>query len=77
MRNLEAEQKLLQKIYMLAGLVFLLGIGALAIGTEMLVLNYWESDKTSFWIWQGVWAVAQAVVISTIATTVKKQQTKE
>jgi hypothetical protein len=77
MRNIEAEKKILQRIYMLAGLVFLLGIGALSIGTEMMVLEYWEKDPTMFWIWQGVWAVVHGVVISSIATTVKKQQEKE
>lgn len=77
MRNLEAEQRVLQKIFMMAGLIFLLGLIALAIGAELLVLSFWPDSPSEFWMWQGLWAIVQGIVISSIATTVKKQQEKQ
>jgi hypothetical protein len=66
MRNVEAEQKSVKRLFAFTGLMFLFGIVALAIGTEMMVLEYWNSDPTSFWIWQGVWAIGSAFVLGTI-----------
>lgn len=77
MRNIGAEERLLQKIFMLAGLVFLLGLIALAVGAEIIVLSFWPDQPSQFWIWQGVWAVVQGVIISSIATTIKKQKEKQ
>lgn len=63
MRNLQAEQKSTKRLFAVTGLMFLFGIVALAIGTEMMVLEFWETDPTSFWIWQGVWAIVSAFVL--------------
>jgi F0F1-type ATP synthase membrane subunit c/vacuolar-type H+-ATPase subunit K len=77
MRNIEAEERLLQKIFMVAGLVFLLGLIALAVGAEILVLSYWPDKPSEFWMWQGLWAIVQGIIISSIATTIKKQREKQ
>jgi len=47
-------------------LMFLFGLVALAIGTEMMVLEYWTTDPTHFWIWQGVWFVAVSFILGII-----------
>jgi hypothetical protein len=75
MRNLEAEQKFLMRIFSFAGLIFVLGLIAIAVGTELLILTLWP-DEIQFWIWQGVWAIVHAIIISTIATTIKRNQPK-
>lgn len=72
MRNLEAEKRLVNRLFVIAGVGFLVGLTALAIGTEMLVLTYWDTDPINFWIWQGVWIIFQAMIISLLATAFKK-----
>jgi uncharacterized membrane protein YvlD (DUF360 family) len=71
MRNLGAEQRFADRLFMIGGALFLLGLMALAIGTEMLVLSYFSVDPTMFWIWQGTWAVVTAVVVSMVAKMIK------
>lgn len=71
MRNLGAELRFADRLFMFGGALFLLGLVALAIGTEMLVLSYFSVDPTMFWIWQGAWAVVTAVVISIVARMIK------
>ena len=72
MRDLEAESKLMIRLAQVVGALFLLGLIAIAIGTEILILDMWTTSPASFWIWQGVWAVAQAVVLSNIVSVMKK-----
>jgi hypothetical protein len=76
MRNLEAEARFLNRIFTVAGAIFILGFMALAIGSEILVLQFWPDNPSEFWIWQGVWALVQGFVISTIASIIKKQQSE-
>jgi len=71
MRNLGAEQRVADRLFVVGGALFLLGLAALAIGTEMLVLSYFSIDPTMFWIWQGTWAVVTAVVVSMVAKMIK------
>jgi uncharacterized membrane protein YvlD (DUF360 family) len=71
MRNLVAEQRFADRLFVVGGALFLLGLMALAIGTEMLVLSYFSIDPTMFWIWQGTWAVVTAVVVSMVAKMIK------
>jgi hypothetical protein len=66
MRNLQAEEKSTKRLFAFTGLMFLFGLVALAIGTEMMVLEFWNTDPTSFWIWQGVWAIVCAFVLGAI-----------
>lgn len=72
MRNLEAEAKLISWLAQLVGALFLLGLLALAIGTEMLIIEMWTTNPAGFWMWQGVWAIVQAIVLSNIIVIVKK-----
>lgn len=74
MRNLAAEENFLQRIFMIAGLAFVLGLIGIAIGTELLILDLWITSPSEFWIWQGVWAMVVGLIISGLATTVKRQQ---
>ena len=67
MRNLEAERRLVSRLFMFAGFGFLAGLTALAVGTEML-----DADPINFWIWQGVWIIFQAMTVSSLARTFKK-----
>jgi len=71
MRNLGAEQRFADRLFMFGGALFLFGLIALAIGTEMLVLSYFSVDPTMFWIWQGAWAVVTALVISMVGKIIK------
>lgn len=71
MRNIEAEKRFVNKMFIAAGLGFILGWIALSIGTEMLVLTYWATDLVDFWIWQGVWIIMQAIFISSAARSIK------
>jgi len=71
MRNLEAERKIIERVFMLAGATLVAGLVALAIGTEMLVLSYYNIDPIMFWIWQGTWAVVVSFIISGLARMVK------
>jgi len=66
MRDLQAEEKSTRRLFAFSGLMFLLGLVALAIGTEMMVLEYWSTDPTNFWIWQGAWFIAVAFVLGLI-----------
>jgi hypothetical protein len=71
MRNIGAEQRFADRLFIVGGALFLLGLMALAIGTELLVLSYFSVDPTMFWIWQGTWAVVTAVVVSMVAKMIK------
>jgi hypothetical protein len=66
MRDLQSEAKSTQRLFALGGLMFLLGLISLAIGTEMLVLEYWTTDPTAFWIWQGLWFIVVSFVLGII-----------
>jgi hypothetical protein len=66
MRDLQSEAKSTQRLFALGGLMFLLGLISLAIGTEMLVLEYWSTDPTAFWIWQGLWFIVVSFVLGII-----------
>lgn len=66
MRNLQAEQKSIRNLFAFTGLMFLFGLAGLAIGTEMIVLEYWSTDPTAFWIWQGVWFIVVSFVLGII-----------
>lgn len=66
MRNLEAEEKSTKRLFAFTGLMFLFGLVALAIGTEMMVLEFWDTDPTSFWIWQGVWFLSTSFILGAI-----------
>lgn len=66
MRDLQSEAKSTQRLFALGGLMFLLGLISLAIGTEMLVLEYWSTDPTAFWIWQGLWFIVVSFVLGVI-----------
>lgn len=66
MRDLQSEAKSTQRLFALGGLMFLLGLISLAIGTEMLVLEYWSTDPTAFWIWQGLWFIIVSFVLGII-----------
>jgi hypothetical protein len=66
MRDLKSEAKSTQRLFALGGLMFLLGLISLAIGTEMLVLEYWSTDPTAFWIWQGLWFIVVSFVLGII-----------
>lgn len=66
MRDLQSEARSTQRLFALGGLMFLLGLISLAIGTEMLVLEYWSTDPTAFWIWQGLWFIVVSFVLGII-----------
>lgn len=67
MRNLEAESRSTQRLLIYTGLLFLLGLIALAIGTEIMVLELLSTSITGFWIWQGVWLIVVSFVLGTVA----------
>lgn len=71
MRNIGAEQKMYERLLAVAGGAFLLGLIALAVGAEMLIISMWD-EPVKFWIWQGVWLIVQGFVL---ATVVKLAQT--
>jgi hypothetical protein len=66
MRNLQAEEKSTKRLFAVTGLMFLFGLVALAIGTEMMVLEYWSTDPILFWIWQGVWFLVTSFILGAI-----------
>jgi hypothetical protein len=72
MRNLEAERKIIERAFMLAGATLVAGLISLAIGTELLVLSYYNVDPIMFWIWQGTWAVVISFIISGLARLISK-----
>lgn len=65
MRNLEAEAKLVQRLFMFAGAIVLLGLIALAVGAEILILSFWD-EPAKFWILQGIWCLVQGFVLATV-----------
>lgn len=67
MRNTQLEEKIVNKAFMFAGAGLLFGLMFLAIGTEMLILTYWDFEPIKFWIWQGVWTIVMSFIISGIA----------
>ena len=71
MRNTQLEEKYINKVFQVAGAGFLLGLLSLAIGSEMLILSFWDTEPIKFWIWQGVWAIVYSIIISGLARTVK------
>lgn len=66
MRNLQAEEKSTKRLFAVTGLMFLFGLVALAIGTEMMVLEFWSTDPILFWIWQGVWFLVTSFILGAI-----------
>jgi hypothetical protein len=76
MRNVGAELRLIERTFMLGGALFLLGLIALAIGTEIMILEFWSTDPVKFWVWQGAWAIAQSLVLSSLAQIAKSTHTK-
>jgi len=66
MRNLQAEAKSIQRLIAVVGLMVLFGLVSLAVGTEMLVLSFWENYPVLFWIFQGIWFIAIALVLGII-----------
>jgi hypothetical protein len=73
MRDLKAEEKSTRRLFAVTGFMFLFGLIAVAIGTEMMVLEYWATDPTSFWIWQGVWLIAVAFVLGMLAQVRRRE----
>jgi len=71
MRNLTAERAAINMVFLLSGIAFIAGLIAMAIGTELIVLSLWESSKAWFWLWQGVWLVVNATIVSAMARSVK------
>jgi len=71
MRDLKAEKKVIDRLFQVAGFGYLLGLLALAVGTEMFVLTYYDSDPIKFWIFQGLWAMVLAILIASIAKSLK------
>jgi hypothetical protein len=67
MRNTQAEVKSTQRLLGTIGLMFLLGLGSLAIGAEMLVLSFWESNPILFWIFQGIWFICAAFALGILS----------
>ena len=65
MRNVGAEQKMYERLLAIAGGAFLLGLIALAVGAEMLIISMWD-EPVKFWIWQGVWLIVQGFVLATV-----------
>jgi hypothetical protein len=72
MRNLTAERRIIDTVFLIAGIAFIAGLAAIGIGTEIIILSLWNSDPAWFWIWQGVWIIVQAVIISAMARSVKQ-----
>jgi hypothetical protein len=72
MRNLKAEQNLARKLSIIAGGVFLLSVVALAVGTELIILDLHTDEPAMFWCWQGVWGIVLSVITSKIAAIFKK-----
>jgi hypothetical protein len=71
MRNLEAEKRIINRIFMFAGAGFIAGIVALAIGSEMLVLTFYPDEPIKFWCWQGIWAIVHSFIVSGLARIIK------
>jgi hypothetical protein len=48
------------------GLMVLSGLVSLAVGFELLVLSFWENYPVLFWVFQGIWLIAVALVLGII-----------
>lgn len=73
MRNLQAEEKSVQRLIAAVGLLMLFGIVSLAIGTEMLVLSFWATSPVTFWILQGIWFICVAFVLGIIVNVSQRK----
>lgn len=71
MRNTWQEAKLARRLFQLAGLGFLLGTIALAVGTELIILDLRAESPASFWCWQGVWIMINSIILSKLAAQIK------
>lgn len=72
MRDTKAEFRVITRLEQIIGGLFLLGILSFAAGVEIIIIQI--ESTPFFWIWQGVWAIAVALVFSTIVGIVKKVQ---
>jgi hypothetical protein len=77
MRNTQLEEKYINRVFLISGAGLVLGLIALAIGTELLILSFWSESLIKFWIWQGVWAIVCSIVISNLALIAQKGLTKQ
>jgi hypothetical protein len=73
MRNLQAEEKSVQRLIAAVGLLMLFGIVSLAIGTEMLVLSFWATSPVAFWILQGIWFMCIAFILGIIVNVSQRK----
>jgi len=71
MRDVTSENKVVNRFNTLAGLLLITGLIALAVGTEMKILELWATDQPAFWAWQGVWALFHAIEISVMGRLLK------
>ena len=72
MRNTEAEERFIRRLFQFAGAGFLLGVIAIAIGTELLVLSLFAEKPAEFWCWQGLWVMIVSFIIAKLAELLKK-----
>jgi fatty acid desaturase len=65
MRNLTAEKKFTDRLLALAGLMVLIGLVALLIGTQMWIVE--NTIGPMFWVLEGIWAVIAGIIFATLA----------
>lgn len=75
MRNIAAEKKLLENLFLYSGMLFLLGIMVVAAGAEIwLLVNYQQLGLAVFLMLQGLWLLGLSVLFGFVAAVVAREQ---
>ena len=72
MRNLTAERKVIEKLFVASGAFFLIGVIALAFGTQWGIIE--NTAGPLFWTLEGLWAVLLGITLGLIGNATKQGQ---
>lgn len=78
MRNIAAEKKLVENIFLYSGILFIVGILVIAVGAEVwLVLNYDQLGLAIFLMLQGTWFLGLSLLFGFVGSTVARERQQQ
>lgn len=72
MRNLTAERKIVEKLFVASGALFLIGVIVMAFGTQWWIIE--NTVGPLFWTLEGLWAALFGIALGLIGNATKNGQ---